>query len=193
MRFRRNWRRCRPEAMRSADEERTECRRRLRHDHTDVETRSWRRLRNRQFGGFKSVRREGIGPSGADFCRREVEVVVELNGSQPVDRSRDTSRNAYPTRLGYRVLRFRNAGTKDDIAGVLDTIAAPLPPSPRSWGEDVGLLIGAGVSPKGEAEGTIPEKPHPKAPPHPRLPPRLADDEVGQALSPRAGRGGEPS
>nr|WP_082494669.1 DUF559 domain-containing protein [Methylobacterium sp. Leaf108] len=179
--------------MRSADEERTECRRRLRHDHTDVETRSWRRLRNRQFGGFKSVRREGIGPSGADFCRREVEVVVELNGSQPVDRSRDTSRNAYPTRLGYRVLRFRNAGTKDDIAGVLDTIAAPLPPSPRSWGEDVGLLIGAGVSPKGEAEGTIPEKPHPKAPPHPRLPPRLADDEVGQALSPRAGRGGEPS
>lgn len=177
--------------MRSADEERTGFRRRLRHNQTDVEGRLWTRLRNRRLGGFKFVRQEGFGPYVADFCCREAKVIIELDGSQHAESTYDAVRDAYLTSLGYRVLRFWNSDINDNIVGVLDTIIAALPPSPRTRGEDVGPLVGAGVSPEGEGEGAIPEEPPQESPPHPRLPPRCADDEVGTALSPRAGRGGE--
>ncbi|TXM92924.1 hypothetical protein FV222_22850 [Methylobacterium sp. WL103] len=38
-------------------------------------------------------------------------------------------------------------------------------------------------------EGGPTEEPPSARPPHRRLPPRFADDKVGKALSPRAGRG----
>ncbi|TXM80977.1 hypothetical protein FV219_27930, partial [Methylobacterium sp. WL122] len=42
---------------------------------------------------------------------------------------------------------------------------------------------------RSDGEGQVPDEAPPLAPPHLRLPPRFADDEVGQALSPHAGRG----
>ncbi|TXM75419.1 hypothetical protein FV226_03825 [Methylobacterium sp. WL12] len=42
---------------------------------------------------------------------------------------------------------------------------------------------------RSDGEGARTEKPPPARPPHRRLPPRFADDEVGKALSPQAGRG----
>ncbi|TXM73950.1 hypothetical protein FV226_07970 [Methylobacterium sp. WL12] len=42
---------------------------------------------------------------------------------------------------------------------------------------------------RSEGEGERTEEAHPGQPPHRRLPPRSADDEVGRALSPQAGRG----
>ncbi|QDI82904.1 hypothetical protein E8E01_22030 [Methylorubrum populi] len=39
-------------------------------------------------------------------------------------------------------------------------------------------------------EGVSPDEAFPAPPPHHRLPPRFGDDEVAEALSPHAGRGG---
>ncbi|MFD1300793.1 endonuclease domain-containing protein [Methylobacterium marchantiae] len=153
----------------------------------------WTRLRNGRLAGFKFVRQEGVGPYVADFCRRDVKVIVELDGSHHAESAYDAVRDTYLTSLGYRVLRFWNSDINDNIVGVLDTTIAALPPSPRTRGEDVGPLVGAGVSPKGGGEGAILEAASQESPPHPRLPLRCADNEVGTALSPRAWRGGESS
>ncbi|TXN20147.1 ATP-dependent DNA ligase, partial [Methylobacterium sp. WL19] len=67
--------------------------------------------------------------------------------------------------------------------------ASPLPAGRGEGRDDLG--VGA-ASPEGEGEGVSPEEAPPASPPHPRLPPRSADDEVGRALSPRAGRGVGP-
>ncbi|TXM75797.1 hypothetical protein FV218_08210 [Methylobacterium sp. WL69] len=42
---------------------------------------------------------------------------------------------------------------------------------------------------RSEGEGVPPDEAPSTTPPHPRLPPRRADDKVGTALSPQAGRG----
>ncbi|KQP47057.1 cisplatin damage response ATP-dependent DNA ligase [Methylobacterium sp. Leaf106] len=67
--------------------------------------------------------------------------------------------------------------------------ASPLPAGRGEGRDDLG--VGA-ASPEGEGEGVSPDEAPPASPPHPRLPPRSADDEVGRALSPRAGRGVGP-
>ncbi|WP_336487818.1 hypothetical protein [Methylobacterium nigriterrae] len=78
-----------------------------------------------------------------------------------------------------------------NIDSVLETTMAALPPSPRARGEGrVDLVVGAASAQGGEGAST--DAP-PATPLHPRLPPRFADDEVGKALFPQAGRGGEPA
>ena len=65
-------------------------------------------------------------------------------------------------------------------------------PSPRTRGEGRAPLGGSETSGSG-GEGASKDKAHSESPPHPRLPPRSADDEVGTALSPQAGRGETPA
>ncbi len=176
--------------MRSADDERSGFRKRLRHDRTEAERRLWLRLRDRRLAGFKFVRQESVGPYVADFCCREAKLIVELDGGQHADNPKDLVRDAWPTERGYRVVRFWNAEVMTDTIGVLDTILAALPPSPRTRGGGRDDLV-VGATSGSEGEGACPLEPHPVPPPHLRLPPRFADDEVGKALSPRAGRGGK--
>ena len=61
-------------------------------------------------------------------------------------------------------------------------------PSPRTRGEGRAPLVGGETSGSG-GEGAFTEEASPETPPHLRLPPRFGDDEVAEALSPRAGRG----
>ena len=68
-----------------------------------------------------------------------------------------------------------------------------LPPCPRTRREDRDDLVVVAVSPKGEGEGAAPEEALSETAPHRRLPPRLADDEVGKAPSPRVGSEGDVS
>ena len=177
--------------MRSADGERKRFRRQLRLGQTEAERRLWHRLRDRRLAGHKFVRQEGVGPYVADFCCRDVKLIVELDGSQHAGSERDLIRDAWLSRQGYRVLRFWNADVMTDLIGVLDTILAALPPSPRVRGEGRDDLVVGATSPQGEGEGLSTHQPSSAPPPHPRLPPRCADDEVGTALSPQAGRGGD--
>ena len=175
--------------MRAADPERTRFRRRLRVSQTEAERRLWFRLRDRRLAGFKFVRQESIGRYVADFCCRDARLILELDGGQHADSEHDRVRDAWLTARGFRVLRFWNAEVATNIVGVLDTILAALPPSPRSRGEGRDDPVVGAASPKGEGEGAAPVERHPEPPPHPRLPPRSGDDKVAGALSPRAGRG----
>ena len=178
--------------MRPADDERRRFRKRLRYDQTGAERRLWYRLRDRRLAGYKFVRQESIGPYVPDFCCREARVIVELDGSQHADSAYDAERDAWLVERGYRVLRFWNAEVMTNTVGVLDTILAALPPSPRARGAGRDDLVVGATSPKGDGEGASTRESPPDAPPHPRLPPRFGDDEVAEALSPRAGRGGDP-
>ncbi|MCY1645327.1 glycosyltransferase [Methylorubrum sp. SL192] len=61
-------------------------------------------------------------------------------------------------------------------------------PSPRTRGEGRDDLV-VGATSGSEGEGALRGETLSETPPHLRLPARSADDEVGRALSPRAGRG----
>ncbi len=139
------------------------------------------------------MRQESIGAYVADFCCREAKLIVELDGSQHAESAKDVARDAWLTERGYRVLRFWNPEIMTNMVGVLDTILAALPPSPRTRGEDRDDLVVGAVSPKGDGEGRSPKESLSEGAPHPRLPPRFAPDKGGSALSPRAGRGGSTS
>ena len=141
---------------------------------------------------FKFVRQESVGPYVADFCCHEARLIVELDGSQHTESGDDAVRDAWLAERGYRVLRFWNAEVMTNTVGVLDTILAALPPSARMRGEGRDDPVVGATSPQGDGEGASTREPPPVAPPHPRLPLRFGDDEVAEALSPRAGRGGDP-
>ncbi len=106
--------------------------RKLRHEQTEAEDRLWRRLRAGQLEGCKFRRQFPIGSFIADFCCREKSLVVELDGSQHMDRSdADATRTKLLEARGYRVLRFWNNEVFENMEGVLEEIYRALGlPSP---------------------------------------------------------------
>jgi very-short-patch-repair endonuclease len=100
--------------------------RQLRRNSTDAEMKLWFGLRDRRLGGFKFVRQESIGPYVADFVCRERKVVIEVDGGQHVESTRDQVRDAYLVSEGYRVSRFWNSDVLGNIDGVLETILSLL-------------------------------------------------------------------
>ncbi len=104
----------------------------LRRSETNAEHVLWQLLRNRQLGGRKFVRQLPIGPYFADFACREAALVIELDGSQHAESTRDEKRTAYLTAEGYSVLRFWNNDVLTNARGVADAIlgALALHPSP---------------------------------------------------------------
>jgi very-short-patch-repair endonuclease len=101
----------------------------LRAAQTEVESRLWQRLRNRQLEGAKFRRRQSIGSYIADFFCFDARLVVELDGSQhgeEHEQQADDRRTEYLENHGYRVLRFWNEEVLDNIDGVLETIARHL-------------------------------------------------------------------
>jgi very-short-patch-repair endonuclease len=97
-----------------------------------VEERLWRKLRGRQFAGFKFRRQYLIQGYVADFCCPERELVVELDGGQHIDQSDyDAKRTNQIEIVGFRVMRFWNSEVIENLEGVLETIYAELnEPSP---------------------------------------------------------------
>ncbi len=126
-----------------AEAERTRFRRHLRVSLTGAERRFGYRLCDRRLAGFKFVRQESIGRYVADFCCREERLVVEVDGGQHAESEHDRTCDEWLASQNYRVIRFWNAEVMSNIAGVLDTILAALPPSPRSRGEGRAPLSGA--------------------------------------------------
>ncbi|AWN37856.1 endonuclease domain-containing protein [Methylobacterium radiodurans] len=179
--------------MRAGRPEPTAFRRGLRVARTEAERRLWYRLRDRRLGGFEVVRQETIGSYVAGLCCREARLIIEVDGSPHAESTHDQARDERLTARGYRILRFWNAEVLNNTLGVLDTILAALPPSPRVRGEGCDDLVVGAASPKGEGEGAASEETRPEPPPHPRLPPRCDDDRVVASLSPWAGRGEIPA
>jgi very-short-patch-repair endonuclease len=92
-----------------------------------AEAKLWARLRNRQLGGHKFVRRMPIGPYFADFVCRERNVIVEVDGgthSTDAEIAGDAKRTAGLEREGYRVFRVCNDDVYHNLDCVLDALLA---------------------------------------------------------------------
>ena len=98
----------------------------LRRTMTDAEQQLWHYLRNRAFVGFKFRRQHPIGPYVADFACVERRLVVELDGSQHLESTRDKCRDRWLESQGYRVLRFWNHEVFLEIDGVMEAVHSAL-------------------------------------------------------------------
>jgi very-short-patch-repair endonuclease len=97
--------------------------RQLRWNATDAERLLWKHLRRRQIDGFRFRRKRPFGPYVCDFICLEAKLIVELDGSQHVERADyDAHRDAFLRSYGYRVLRFWNGDVTANTNAVLDTI-----------------------------------------------------------------------
>ena len=97
----------------------------LRKESTPAEARLWSRIRNDQLG-ITFRRQHAIGKYIVDFCAPRRKLIIELDGSQHLDRQEyDQQRTLYLESLGYRVLRFWNNEVASQIDRVLEVI----------WGE----------------------------------------------------------
>jgi very-short-patch-repair endonuclease len=98
----------------------------LRAAQTDAERTLWFALRDRRLGGFKFVRQEAIGPFIADFVCRDRKLIIEVDGGQHADSTKDVARDDYLRRENYRVVRFWNNDVLTNRDGVLLTILEAL-------------------------------------------------------------------
>jgi very-short-patch-repair endonuclease len=96
----------------------------LRHKSTPPEQLLWSILRGRRLAGLKFRRQEPIGPYIVDFCCRELNLVVEIDGSSHEEKlSADTARSQWLRDQGYRVLRVTNREVIEDLEAVARYIA----------------------------------------------------------------------
>jgi len=107
--------------------------RELRGNATPAEKLLWKRMSNRQIGGYKFVRQEPIGRYFVDFVCREKHLVIEIDGathSTESERAYDAQRTDFLQTQGYSVLRFLNDEVFKNIEGVLETILNALLSTP---------------------------------------------------------------
>jgi very-short-patch-repair endonuclease len=117
---------------------------RLRADQTDAERKLWHMLRSRRFLQAKFRRQVPIGEWIVDFVSFQHRLVVEADGGQHIESTRDARRDSDLRRRGFHVLRFwnndiltRTASVAQRIAEVIETSPSPgfapdgaQPPSP---------------------------------------------------------------
>ncbi len=104
-------------------------RRELRKEATKTEKILWRKLRSKQFSGFKFRRQHGIGPYIVDFCAPRSNFVVEIDGdihALPEQMKKDKIREREIESLGYRVIRYTNGDIFKNLNGVLEDILTHL-------------------------------------------------------------------
>ena len=97
--------------------------RQLRHEQTDAERVLWNVLRNRQVLNLKFRRQHPIGNYIADFCCIEKGLIVELDGSQHLERAKlDEERTKWLNSHGFEVLRFWNDEVASNPEGAVEQI-----------------------------------------------------------------------
>jgi very-short-patch-repair endonuclease len=75
---------------------------------------------------MKFVRQEPVGPCIVDLVCREQRLVIEVDGGQHAESSRDAIRDRWLRNHGYRVLRFWNNDVIANVDGVLEAIVDTL-------------------------------------------------------------------
>lgn len=104
--------------------------RELRKAQTIAEQKLWAHLRNHQLNGLGFRRQHALGPFIVDFCCPMCKGIVELDGSQHLDRHKyDESRTQWLNNQGWKVLRFTNQEIENDLDTVLMVIAEAFTPS----------------------------------------------------------------
>jgi lysyl-tRNA synthetase class 2 len=104
-------------------------------DQTDAERLLWSRLRAAQLG-VKFRRQHPVAGYYADFCCVEHGVIVELDGSQHMEREQqDQQRTERLQASGFRVLRFWNNDvllrTDDVLEAIIKAVREEPPPHPN--------------------------------------------------------------
>ena len=101
---------------------------------TDAEQRLWYRLRAHRFQNLKFKRQAPIGPYVVDFICFDYKLIVEIDGGQHAENSRDKKRDAWLSCEGYRILRFwnddvlrRTNAVLEEIAIAIQSAVTPLP------------------------------------------------------------------
>ena len=117
--------------------------RQMRRELTPFERKLWLVLRAKRFEQAKFRRQVVIGRYIVDFaCRIPRMLVVEVDGDTHADQlPYDGRRTAELEQRGYQVLRFANRDVRENIEGVLLTIADAL-----------GMPLSPALSPEGERE-----------------------------------------
>ena len=97
--------------------------RNLRRQQTDVETKLWCRLRDRQLCEAKFRRQHPNGPYIVDFYCPDRGLVVELDGGQHAEQtSADQARTRFLEAEGYRVVRFWDHEVLNHMDAILEDI-----------------------------------------------------------------------
>ena len=101
--------------------------RRLRKESTDAERVLWGLLRSRNLAGWKFRRQAPLGRYIVDFVSFEGKLIVELDGSQHMDRVEyDEERTKWLQGEGFRVVRFWNNEVFSQTTSVQETILEEL-------------------------------------------------------------------
>jgi len=99
----------------------------LRSHSSDAERHLWRRVRNRQLGGYRFRRQMPMGHYIVDFVCLRARLVVELDGGHHAERLlEDFERTRDLARSGFRVLRFWNNEVLRETEAVLESILEAL-------------------------------------------------------------------
>jgi very-short-patch-repair endonuclease len=96
----------------------------MRREPTEAEKALWRLLRDRRLAETKWRRQFPLGDFIVDFVCLERRVIVECDGSQHAENSRDEARDVWLRSQGFAIARFWNHEVLSERANVVDTVLA---------------------------------------------------------------------
>ena len=92
---------------------------------TDSERNLWTRLRRKQIMDVQFYRQKPIGPYIVDFYAPKAKIVVEVDGSQHMEKEieqKDVKRDKYLKNQNLFVLRFDNLQVLQELDSVVEMI-----------------------------------------------------------------------
>ena len=111
----------------------------LRKELTPAASKLWSRIRNDQLG-VTFRRQHAIGRYIPDFCSPKARLIIELDGSQHLERREyDDERTKFLEIQGYKVIRFWNNDVTNNIDGVILAILHAM--EDEAHKDDTGLDI----------------------------------------------------
>ena len=94
----------------------------LRKESTEAEKLLWHQLRLKQLKNFKFRRQAPIGNYIVDFACYDPKIIIEIDGGQHFENTKDRVRDQWLNRQGFSVLRFWNSEVFENLNGVLEKI-----------------------------------------------------------------------
>ena len=97
----------------------------LRKAETPAERMLWRKIKGKQFDGYRFRQQHGYGPYVLDFYCPALRLCIELDGDVHHEervRIKDEERTEFLCEQRIHVLRFRNKDVETDVDGVLNRI-----------------------------------------------------------------------
>ncbi|HZW24182.1 MAG TPA: endonuclease domain-containing protein [Gallionella sp.] len=103
----------------------------LRRNMTDAEKLLWQKLRGCQINHCKFRRQHPFDNFILDFVCLEAKLVIEIDGGQHNESSKDAVRDQALTKAGFRVMRFWNNQVMTELDAVVQAIWVALGPHPH--------------------------------------------------------------